>query len=208
MTMLGERFDEALDLALGLHREQVRQGTEVPYFSHLLGVASLVLEDGGDEDEAIAGLLHDAVEDGGGQDVLETIRARFGDDVADSVLGCSDTDEVPKPPWRERKERYIAHLLEASGSSVVRVSLVDKLHNVRALVRDVRVHGETVWNRFNPESDQLWYYRTLANAFAELGASPMVDDLEREVDDLETLAIVSALREQGAREPVTGTACR
>jgi (p)ppGpp synthase/HD superfamily hydrolase len=115
--MLGKRFDEAFELASGLHREQVRKGTDVPYVSHLLGVASLVLEDGGDEDEAIAGLLHDAVEDGGGREVLETIRARFGDDVAGTVLGCSDTDEVPKPPWRARKERYIAHLEEESDPS-------------------------------------------------------------------------------------------
>jgi len=194
IMQLGDRFDEALGFASELHRTQPRKGTGVPYVSHLLGVASLVLEDEGSEDEAIAALLHDAVEDGGGRQMLSEIRRRFGDEVAEIVLGTSDTDEMPKPPWRARKERYIAHLVEDGRPSVVRVSLADKLHNVRALTRDLRVHGEDVWERFNPESDQLWYYRTLANTFAALSESPMVADLEREVDELETLAIVSSLK--------------
>ncbi len=190
---LGPRFERAVALALGVHRTQPRKGTRIPYVAHLLGVASLVLEDGGSEDEAIAALLHDAVEDGGGAPMLEQIRTTFGTEVADIVSGTSDTDEDPKPPWRERKERYIAHLRDAEPS-VIRVSLADKLHNARAITRDLSTHGEELWRRFKPESDQLWYYRTLATVFRDISKSPMAAELEREVDEIERLAIVTALR--------------
>jgi GTP pyrophosphokinase len=190
---LGPQFEAAVALALEIHRAQPRKGTRIPYAAHLLGVVSLVLEDGGSEEEAIAALLHDAVEDGGGAPMLEGIRGTFGDGVAEIVAGCSDTDEDPKPPWRARKEEYIAHLPDASAS-VIRVSLADKLHNARAITRDLRTHGEEVWRRFKPESDQLWYYRTLANTYRQISDSPMVADLEREADELELLAIVSGLR--------------
>jgi GTP pyrophosphokinase len=190
---LGDRFDRALALASKLHRNQPRKGTTIPYVAHLVGVAALVLEDGGNEDEAIAALLHDAVEDQGGRATLELIRRDFGDDVARIVESCSDTDVVPKPPWRTRKEQYLAHLRTAP-SSIVRVSLADKLHNARALTTDLRSHGEELWRRFNSESDQLWYYRSLARTFRELDAGPMAAQLEREVLELETLAIISALK--------------
>ncbi len=122
------------------HARQKRKGTETPYVSHLLGVASLVLEHGGDEEQAIAALLHDAVEDQGAHQE-PVIRERFGDRVADIVLGCTDADTLPKPPWRERKERYIEHLEHAS-SDVLLVSCADKVHNARAIVTDLKTHGD------------------------------------------------------------------
>jgi (p)ppGpp synthase/HD superfamily hydrolase len=179
---LGERFGDAMSWALELHASQRRKGTAIPYAAHLLAVTALVLEDGGDEDEAIGALLHDAVEDG--KAPLAEIRARYGDRVAEIVDGCSDTDESPKPPWRARKDAYIAHLAEASPS-VVRVSLADKLHNARAILLDYRQHGDALWTRFDPKSDQLWYYRSLAGAFEAVTASPMLAELIRVVRELE-----------------------
>src|ERR1700691_4097254 len=132
---LTERFDAAFLLASELHRSQMRKSSKIPYISHLLAVAGLVLEHGGTEDEAIARLLHDAVEDQGGQPTLELIRREFGEEVADLVFALSDTDVTPKPPWRARKEEYLCHLEEAP-IRVLRVSAADKLHNVRAIVRD------------------------------------------------------------------------
>jgi GTP pyrophosphokinase len=186
--VLTSRFDEAYAYAARLHADQARKGTNIPYLSHLLAVASLVLEDGGSEDEAIAALLHDAVEDQGGQETLAEIRNRFGERVAGIVESCSDTDTVPKPPWRERKERYIARIRQAS-SEVRRVSMADKLHNARSILRDYRVLGEGLWERFNAgKDDQLWYYRELVKAFREEGQSPMVDELNQVVSELEQLA--------------------
>src|SRR6185503_9823772 len=130
--LLSQRFESALVFAARLHGRQLRKGTCVPYVSHLLAVASLVLEDGGDEDEAIAALLHDAVEDQGGLPTLDRIRAEFGARVADIVLGCTDADSLPKPPWRERKERHLSHLRTAPDG-VRRVSAADTLHNARAI---------------------------------------------------------------------------
>ncbi len=164
---LTDRFGEALRYAAEVHRRQRRKGTSIPYVSHLLAVCSLVLEDGGGEDEAIAALLHDAVEDQGGRDRLEEIHRRFGDHVARIVEGCTDAETIPKPPWRERKERYIAHLRSASRA-VLRVSAADKLHNARAILADYRGLGEPLWERFNGRRDgTLWYYRALTSAFKE-----------------------------------------
>ena len=184
-SALGPRFDDALVFASDLHREQRRKSTDVPYVSHLLGVASLVLEDGGSEDEAIAALLHDAVEDQGGAPTLERVRQRFGDEVARIVAACSDTDQDPKPPWRARKEAYLAHLEEAD-ESVLRVSLADKLHNARAIARDLRTHGEPVWQRFSAgHEEQLWYYRALLDVFQRRSRSPMVHELAAMLRQLE-----------------------
>jgi hypothetical protein len=182
---LMERFDRATQLARTLHATQRRKGGEIPYFAHLLAVASLVIEDGGDEDEAIAGLLHDAVEDQGGADTLKVIRLQFGDRVAAIVQACSDTDVIPKPPWRERKEAYIEHLGSAE-SSTLRVSLADKLHNARAILFDLREHGSAVWGRFTTGSpeDQPWYYGGLADAFEAREAGPMAAELRRVVGEI------------------------
>ncbi|GIW05999.1 MAG: hypothetical protein KatS3mg060_0804 [Dehalococcoidia bacterium] len=179
--MLGPRFDNALLFAAELHRAQRRKGTAIPYLAHLLGVTSLVLEHGGDEDEAIAALLHDAVEDHGGAPVLAEIRRRFGERVADIVAACSDTVETPKPPWRERKRAYLAHL-ETATPSVLLVSAADKLHNARTILADFRREGEAVWTRFNGGREgTLWYYRALAEAFTRLGPIELAEELARVV---------------------------
>ena len=185
---LGARFEEALQWAAQLHARQRRKGTEVPYISHLLSVAGLVLEDGGDEDEAIAALLHDAVEDQGGLETREEIGRRFGDRVMTIVDGCTDAVTTPKPPWRERKESYIAAVRSASPE-VLRVSSADKLHNARSILMDYRRNGEAVWGRFKGGREgTLWYYRTLIGAFRDAGGSPIVQELERVVTELEQLA--------------------
>jgi GTP pyrophosphokinase len=182
---LTRRFEEALAYATGVHAGQARTGPSVPYVSHVLAVCALVLEDGGGEDEAIAALLHDAVEDGGGRPRLDDIRRRFGDRVADIVWACSDSDETPKPPWKERKTRYVAHLREASPEAR-RVSCADKLHNARSILRDYRVHGERLWERFSASAEEnLWYYRALLEAFRQPDRSPLVAELERVVAELE-----------------------
>ena len=181
-----KRFDSALLLSADLHREQTRKGTGVPYVTHLLAVSAIVGESGGTEDEVIAALLHDAPEDTGGEARLEEIRARFGGTVTDIVAGCSDTYEDPKPPWRERKEAYIAHLAQASPS-VRLVSAADKLHNVRSVLTDYRALGEVLWDRFNGGRDgTLWYYRAVADRLA--GDGPVADELGRVVGELESLA--------------------
>jgi hypothetical protein len=194
---LGRRFEDALVYATQTHAPQARKGTGVPYVAHLLAVASLVLEDGGDEEEAVAALLHDAVEDQGGEARLQEIRHRYGDRVADIVRECSDTDASPKPPWRDRKVAYIAHVGGASPGAV-RVSLADKLHNARAVLYDYRDLGEELWERFNPEADQLWYYRSLVAAFRARSDGPMVEELDRVVTELEQVAGMGALRKLAA----------
>ncbi len=188
---LTERFTYALSLACQLHRHQSRKGTQIPYVAHLLAVASIALEHGASEDEAIAAVLHDAVEDQGGPPTLARIRREFGDGVADIVEGCTDTDVVPKPPWRARKEEYIAKI--ASKSKATRlVSAADKLHNARAILADYRTQGEALWSRFNGGREgTLWYYRALADAFAAAERSALVDELDRVVRELEALAAVS-----------------
>ena len=188
MTPLGHRFEEALAYAFHVHGGQTRKGSETPYVGHLLGVCALVIEDGGDEDEAIAALLHDAAEDAGGRERLEDIRARFGDRVADVVAQCSDTFETPKPPWRERKEAYLAHLGAASAEAL-RVGLADKVYNAGAVLRDYRELGEQLWSRFNAgRDDSLWYYRALADTYARLKPGPLAAELERLVSELEAEA--------------------
>ena len=166
-----QRFEQALVLTHRLHANQVRKGTTIPYISHLLAVTAIVIENGGTEDEAIAALLHDAVEDQGGANTREEIRQRFGENVAAIVDRLSDTDQTPKPPWRARKEAYIAHLSEASPS-VLLVSLADKIHNAASILRDLRNEGNSVWSRFTGGKDgTLWYYRAWSTLFACEGNS-------------------------------------
>ena len=191
-TKLEPRFLEAVGQASRHHADQFRKGTQIPYLAHLLSVAALVMEDGGSEDEAIAALLHDAVEDAGGKPTLEAIRQQFGDEVATIVEACSDTDVIPKPPWRERKEAYLAHLQDPkTPRSVLRVSLADKLHNARAILSDYRQMGDDLWSRFNTKSgeDQLWYYRSLADIFCSRLPGALADELERTVRDIEELTV-------------------
>ncbi len=185
---LSARFTDALIYTTELHARQRRKGTDVPYIAHLLGVAAIVLEDGGDEDEAIAALLHDAVEDQGGLPTLAAIRERFGDTVAEIVIGCTDADTHPKPPWRWRKEQYIAHVRHASPA-VRRVSLADKLHNARTIVHDQRQIGNAVFARFaGGIAGTIWYYRTLAQIFLETNSGPNAAELDRVVTEIERLA--------------------
>ncbi|GAC1465533.1 MAG: HD domain-containing protein [Chamaesiphon sp.] len=187
--MLSAQFTQALTFATELHAKQIRKGSEVPYIAHLLGVSSIVLERGGNEDEAIAALLHDAIEDQGGAATREEIRRQFGDRVTEIVDGCTDTDTTPKPPWRQRKEAYIAHIPTASAS-VRLVSAADKLHNARSILNDYLVLGDLVWNRFTGGKEgTLWYYRSLIEAFRKAGSTPLVDELDRVVSELEQLVI-------------------
>jgi (p)ppGpp synthase/HD superfamily hydrolase len=170
---LGPRFREALLLAADAHQAQRRKGTDIPYVSHLLAVAALVLEAGGDEDQAIAALLHDGLEDQPDHVSRRLLTDRFGSEVTRIVVACSDTEQQPKPPWRPRKEAYLAHLKE-QDDRVLLVSLADKLHNATSLRRDLECEGASVWRRFNAgPADQLWYHASLAAVFLDrLGAGP------------------------------------
>lgn len=182
---LGPRFEQALLFATRKHAGQTRKGTTVPYIAHLLSVAGLVLEAGGDEDLAIAALLHDVVEDCGGAPMLEEVRRSFGDRVAYVVEGCTDTDLDPKPPWRQRKEDYLKHL-QTADSDVRLVSAADKLHNARSILADYCEIGESVWERFQGKRDgTLWYYRSLVDEFRTRDDNPLVNQLERVVKELE-----------------------
>lgn len=185
---LGERFVQAFEYAAGAHAGQRRKGKDLAYISHLMAVAALVLEAGADEDTAIAALLHDIVEDQGGQPRLQDVEQRFGKRVAQIVWDCTDADTVPKPPWRERKEKYLAHLGNVLPESRL-VSAADKLHNAREILADYREEGENVWARFNGGREgTLWYYRALAKKLAALDSNRLVRELERVVTELDRLA--------------------
>jgi GTP pyrophosphokinase len=182
------RFAEALAYAALLHAQQKRKGTEVPYAAHLLGVTAIALEHGANEDEAIAAVLHDAIEDQGGAATAVEIERRFGAAVRAIVEGCTDADTVPKPPWRARKEAYIAHLADAPPS-VLLVSASDKLHNARAILADLRQLGDALWPRFTGGKDgTLWYYRSLLEAFRPRAHPALVAELDRVVTEIERLA--------------------
>jgi (p)ppGpp synthase/HD superfamily hydrolase len=185
--MLSDKFIRAVDYACRLHAEQTRKGSEKPYVAHLLGVASIVFEYGGSENEAIAGLLHDAIEDQGGDSTRKNILAEFGKEIVDVVDGCTDADTIPKPPWKERKLTYIRKLSSAP-SSVHLVSASDKLYNARAILADYREIGDAVWGRFKEGKDgTLWYYRSLVNAFktADLAPKNLIDELDWVVTKIE-----------------------
>lgn len=185
--VLDQRFLEGLAYATKLHARQARKGTRVPYVSHLLGVASIVLAEGGDEDMAIAALLHDAVEDQGGKPTAQEIERRFGKRVAQLVDACTDADTVPKPPWKERKSRYIEAVQHEPADARL-ISAADKLHNARDILADYRQHGEEVWKRFRGGCEgTLWYYRSLADAFHAAGGNRLVEELDRVVTELEQL---------------------
>jgi (p)ppGpp synthase/HD superfamily hydrolase len=183
---LGRRFEQALLFATRKHAGQHRKGTTVPYVAHLLSVAGLVLEAGGNEDLAIAALLHDVVEDCGGAPVLKEVRRRFGKRVAHVVDGCTDTALDPKPPWQQRKENYLKHLRTADADTRL-VSAADKLHNVRSIVASYREISDRVWERFRGKRDgTLWYYRALLDEFKRKKSNPLINELERVVIELES----------------------
>jgi hypothetical protein len=188
-SKLTGQFAKALVYAEMKHHTQVRKGGDIPYVGHLLGVAGLVINDGGTEEQAIAALLHDAVEDAGGRATLTEIQANFGDDVARIVDECSDTDKTPKPPWRQRKQDYLTHLAGV-GDDTILVSLADKLDNARAMLRDYHEHGPELWERFTVKDphDHLWYYGELLGAYRSRGCTSwMVDELDRVIGELKVL---------------------
>jgi GTP pyrophosphokinase len=186
-TKLGPRFLRAFLFAAEKHSGQTRKASTIPYIAHLMGVASLVLEAGGDEDLAIAALLHDVVEDCGGVPMLKEVRRRFGKRVAAIVEGCTDADTDPKPPWRERKEQYLRNLKTADADTRL-VSAADKLNNVRSILSDYRSIGESVWSRFNGGREgTLWYYRTLLEIFLGHRRNRITRDFELAVTELDSL---------------------
>jgi (p)ppGpp synthase/HD superfamily hydrolase len=189
LALLTPRFDEALLYAAAVHRDHVRKGTAVPYLSHLLAVAALVLEDGGDEDQAIAALLHDAPEDRGGRARLADIRARFGQAVADVVEACTDTFEQPKPPYVARKREHLRRLRRDAPSAVLRVTAADKLHNARAILADHRALGDALFARFSAgKAGTLWYYACAARMLSDRFPGPLTGELARVVGELRTAA--------------------
>jgi (p)ppGpp synthase/HD superfamily hydrolase len=197
---LGARFEKALVYATRLHARQTKKGGDQPYVGHLLGVAALVIAHGGDEDQAIAALLHDAVEDQGGLPTLREIRRKFGRHVATIVEGCSDSFTTPKPPWKERKSGYIAHVRHAPAD-VRLVSTADKLDNIRAIVTDLRRNGDEVWSRFKGGKDgSLWYYREMFETLKAAGSNPLVEELGRAVAEMERLAARRRGRKRAPRK--------
>lgn len=189
---LSPKFEKALVYATRIHGAQLRKKTGIPYIAHILGVTAIAMEYGGNETEAIGALLHDAVEDCGGKKRLRDIERKFGKAVAKIVDGCTDTYETPKPPWRERKEAYIAHLKDSDASTRL-VSDSDKLHNTRALLAELRRHGEEVFDRFAGKKDgTLWDHRALVNAFGQHGDhTDLIDELDRVVTEIEKLTFGS-----------------
>lgn len=193
---LSSRFEEALVYAARAHWRQIRKladgergsAAEIPYVAHLLAVTALVLEHGGGEDEAIAALLHDVVEDAGGAARREDVRVRFGDEVARLVDACSDNEGAPKPPWAVRKQAHLAHLAQTTDAKIRLVAACDKLHNARAVLSDYRALGARLWQRFEGGRDgTLWYYRALADEIARGGPASVGDELGRTVDELEAV---------------------
>lgn len=187
---LTTRFTSALEFAMDKHGTQIRKGDgDIPYMGHLLSVTGLVIEAGGTEDEVIAALLHDSAEDAGGETTLDEIREKFGEEVAEIVRECSDTFEEPKPPWRERKETYIAGLEHASRGSLL-VSMADKLDNVRGMLRDYGTVGDKLWDRFRTKSaeDQFWYYGALLEVYERRSDKSMVGELRDVLERLQSAA--------------------
>jgi len=195
-----ERLADAFAYAVRLHAGQRRNGTEIPYVSHLMAVAALVQENGGGEDQVIAALLHDGPEDQGGEVTLAEIEARFGPRVATIVRECSDTFEEPKPPWLERKRDYLRHLETASEETLL-VSVADKVHNLGCIARDFREHGDELWGRFNADRDGVvWYYGKLLKVYDEREQpqlESLIGEMTRSLAELNTL-----IEESRSAEPL------
>jgi (p)ppGpp synthase/HD superfamily hydrolase len=197
---LGPRFQRAFLFAADKHSGQTRKASKTPYIAHLMGVGSLVLEFGGDEDMAIAALLHDVVEDCGGVPMLNEVRRKFGSRVAKIVEGCTDSFIDPKPPWRERKENYMKHLKKADAETRL-VSAADKLNNVRSILADYREVGESIWARFNGGREgTLWYYRGLLKEFLRK-PNRLIGELELAVRELEARALLAPPADSEGRTP-------
>ena len=185
---LSPQFEKALIYATRIHGGQLRKKTRIPLHRASPRGHRNRIGIGANETEAIAALLHDAVEDCGGAKRLRDIERKFGKKVARIVEGCTDTDQIPKPPWRERKKAYIAHLQQASASTRL-VSAADKLHNARAILHNLRHEGDKLWSRFNGGKEgTLWYYRSLVSAFLEHGSTELIEELDHVVTEIENLA--------------------
>lgn len=185
---MGKRFRQAFELALELHGGQKRKMGKTPYISHLMCVASLVMQDGGDEDEAIVALLHDAPEDRGGHKTLARIEEMFGSHVAEMVEACSDSLEWPKRPWQERKDGHLARLQDALPE-VCHVLLADKLCNGRSLLRGLRENGGNAWNYFHGGKEgTLWYFRQMYELLSAKKPCYLADELGRVLEEIERLA--------------------
>lgn len=178
-----KKFVEAFTFAERAHRDQLRKGTDVPYITHPMAVASIVAEYGGDEEQVIAALLHDVVEDT--PTTVAEVSDRFGERVARIVADLSDTEQHQnKPDWRSRKEKYLVHLERSKPDSLL-VSLADKLHNVGSILRDVRIEGQSVWGRFNASPAELaWYYGSLADVFVRIFPGPLTKIFVRKSSEL------------------------
>ena len=193
-TRLSNRFQAALKMAFELHQGQERKGSREPYFSHLMSVAALVLENGGTENQAISALLHDAVEDQGGLPTLKKIQEEFGDEVAEIVDGCTDAYTEPKPPWKDRKIGYLEKL-KTAPDTILLVSLSDKVHNARSILRDFQKEGDVIWDRFKGgKPGTLWYYQSLANIFDESPFPFLKQELRQLVEEIITL---TSIKESG-----------
>jgi (p)ppGpp synthase/HD superfamily hydrolase len=205
--LLTDRFQRAFTLASEVHATQVRKGSGVPYLAHLMSVAALVLEHGGTEDAAVAGLLHDAVEDcADGTAMQARIRREFDGHVAGVVMGCSDAVAVPgraKPPWRERKQAYIDRLAAEQDPDVLLVSACDKLHNTRTILADLRIIGPALWDYFNEKDPavQLWYYQSLADCYTGRVPAELARELNRVIGQIRSLALPPGSGSAGQPSP-------
>ncbi|MBD2436233.1 HD domain-containing protein [Nostoc sp. FACHB-110] len=184
-SKLTVRFESALVFATQLHAQQIRKISGVPYISHLLSVAALVIEDGGSEDEAIAALLHDAIEDQGGASTAQIIRQKFGDKVADIVESCTESDAVPKPPWEECKQQYLQKISQGSPE-VLRVVLADKVHNARSNLTEFYLYGDKAWTLAQRQRT-LWFYHSVIEIAQKFVDSPLLAEFKRIVQQLEAL---------------------
>ena len=187
-TQLTDRFLRAFSKAFTLHGEQLRKSSQTPYIAHLLSVTALVFENGGSEDQAIAALLHDAVEDAGGIDTLNEIREEFGDSIANLVDGCTDSYTQPKADWKPRKVAYLEKIENASDD-IKLISLADKVHNARSILLDLHLAGETTWDKFKgKKTGTLWYYQSLAKIFDDAPYPSLKNELRNLVDEIHILA--------------------
>lgn len=187
-SLLTERFEQALVYATRLHAHQTRKLGNIPYIAHLLSVAALVLEANGTENEAIAALLHDAIEDQGGVQTRDEIYHHFGESVGSIVEGCTESETVPKPPWTKRKLRYLAQI-ETASPSVQLVSLADKLHNGRSLLSQFNQFGASIWQNFSVgKAETLWFYRALLEIYQHTCDQQLVAEFREMVSKLEQIA--------------------
>jgi len=185
-TSLGPKFEEALIFANQIHAEQKRKATGAPYMAHILGVTAIVLEDGGSEEEAIAALLHDAAEDQGGEEILLTIREKFGEKVEQIVRECSDTLVSPKPPWKERKENHL-HVVETALPETLRIMQADKVYNARNLQRTLIEQGPQTWQNFKGGREgTLWYFRQMHALLSRTRSGYLMKELARLIEVLES----------------------